>query len=115
MTASLNIANIRRRWGMNQEAFAGLLDATRTQVSNWERGQTPPSTAVLLRLQAMTGIDVNRMHGEELTQESIPPAPIVPGDLPPAEPPILQEIRRLHSRLDDLEGMLRRLLAANGL
>ena len=114
-TVGVNIVTIRSRWDMNQSAFAALLGASRPQVSNWERGHTPPPTPVLLQLQSMTGISVHRLHTEELTRESLPPAPIEEGEAPPVEHPILQEVRRIHSRLDGIEAILQRLLAAKDL
>ena len=114
-TVAVNIATIRSRWDMNQSTFAMLLDASRPQVSNWERGHTPPPTPILLRLQSMTGISVHRLHTEELTRESLPPAPIEDEETPVGEHPILQEIRRVHSRLDGIEALLQRLIATNDL
>ena len=105
-TLCVNIAVIRRRWHLSQEAFADLLGATRPQVSNWERGRTAPPVEALLLLQAVSGIDVDRLSFEELTWEAIPDQPGAAPAPASSEERILQAIAALGERLERLEALL---------
>lgn len=104
--AAINIAAIRRRWGMGQSAFGDLLKVSRNQVSNWERGRTTAPFEALLALQAATGIPVHRLSTEELPQESIPGRPFAPAPTLSIEDPLLHEMKAIRLLL---EAILERL------
>ena len=105
-TLRVNIAVIRRRWRLSQDAFAALLGATRPQVSNWERGRTAPPVEALLVLQAVSGIDVDRLSFEELTWEAIPDQPGAAPTPASSEDRILRAISALGEQLGRVEALL---------
>lgn len=105
-----NIQTIRRRLRLSQTELAEQIDATRAQVSNWERGRTAPRLPHLQRLAALAGVEVPALVGTYLPPGSNPAAPDPPEPVPIDRDTILQEIKALHSRLDLLESLLRQVL-----
>lgn len=96
---ALNIATIRKRLRMSQTEFSALIGATRTQVSNWERGRSAPPARLLLRMAEVSGIDAKQMNVQELPRGSTA--------APAGQDAILVEIQRIREHLDALERLVR--------
>lgn len=106
----VNIALIRRRWKLSQAAFGNLVGATRTQVSNWERGRTAPAMDPLICLVQLTGISADRLHTSELTWEMIPEGfePGQPAQMP--GPDIALELKKINDQLGEIREMISQLI-----
>lgn len=104
---SQNIQIIRRRWQLSQAEIGALLGATRRQVSNWETGRTRPDVGAVGRLSVLCGVPVERILGENLRLETLPPAPLATGGAFEAPGDPLQMI--LH-KLEKIEALLRAAL-----
>lgn len=113
MVPAINIAAIRRRWGMSQADFGVLLDATRTQVSNWERRCTAPTFQDICRLAELTGISAERLHSSELTLEMIPLMPLSAPALVVIEDTTVLELRKINEQLGEIKTLLARLVEIN--
>jgi transcriptional regulator with XRE-family HTH domain len=59
----LNLQNARRERGVSQEELAHAADVHQTYLSGVERGRRAPSIAVLQRIAAALGLDI-----EDLTK-----------------------------------------------
>lgn len=75
---SSNISTIRRRWGIDQDTFGLMVGdgISRNQVSNWERSRTSVPFDVLIRLEMLTGIPIQKIRTQELLRTEIPAAPL---------------------------------------
>jgi len=49
-TISWNIATLRKRKGLSQEALAGKLNITRSRLSSWEEHRCEPGIDMLINL-----------------------------------------------------------------
>lgn len=105
-TVARNIAAIRRQTGLSQAAFGELLGATRTQVSNWERGRTVPGIDTLYRLAQMAGTSADRLHTSESPSQSIRTYPEGFAGMLSVEQEILQELKKINDQLGDIRQMI---------
>jgi transcriptional regulator with XRE-family HTH domain len=68
----LNIKKIRERWGLSQEEFAWLLQATRGMIMTYEVRGSKPRAATIARLANITGIRTAKLIDTELQDSDIP-------------------------------------------
>ena len=72
-----NIQKYRKQCGYSQDELAGKLLVSRQTVSQWETGQTMPTTDNLLRLKDIFGVSVDALLGlEDEKEESAVPTPL---------------------------------------
>lgn len=64
-----NIQKYRKQCGFSQDELAGKLLVSRQTVSQWETGQTMPTTDNLLRLKEIFGVSVEALLGLEGEKE----------------------------------------------
>ena len=57
MTTGDKIAQMRKENNLTQEQLADLLGVSRQSVSKWENGSADPSTANLIALARLYGVD----------------------------------------------------------
>ncbi len=63
MTLAEQLRSAREEKGLSQEAVGALVGVSRQAVTRWERGQSAPSTANLLRLCELYGLSPDRLCG----------------------------------------------------
>ena len=68
-----NLADMRKRKGLSQEALAEKLGVSRQAVSKWERGESSPDTDTLIELSRLYGVSLDVLVGNR--QEDTPPSP----------------------------------------
>ena len=61
MTLGERIAQLRREAGLSQEGLAERMGVSRQAVSKWENGSSEPSTANLLALAKLYGVDLGAL------------------------------------------------------
>lgn len=69
----VNIARLRRQTGITQAELAEKLNYSDKAVSKWERGESIPDIAVLVRMSRLFGVTVDALIGEEVPQASKKP------------------------------------------
>lgn len=65
-----NLADMRKRKGLSQEALAEKLGVSRQAVSKWERGESSPDTDTLIELSRLYGVSLDVLVGNK--QEDTP-------------------------------------------
>lgn len=99
-----NIALIRSRWGMEQIEFAELMGVTRFVVGNWERRNTPPDLATIVRLETLSGFPLAVLLGRELMKEEIPVQPFGDGA------PVVSQLEEIREELGEIKKLVQRVL-----
>lgn len=87
-----NIGMMRKRWRLGQDEFGALVNGTRSQVSNWERGKSAPDMITLARLEVMAGLQLHELHMREVLPSEIPENPMQGGIMPMPIQAMFQEI-----------------------
>lgn len=64
-----NIARARREAGLSQADLSQEIYVTRQALSNWERGRTRPSQAVIEKIAGVLGVTAARLLGEPLAED----------------------------------------------
>lgn len=103
---SQNLEMIRRRWGLSQAELGALIGATRSQVSNWERGRTMPAVDELHRLALLAGVSADRLHTSVLPPDSVALAPGSVVKLPAEDSAILQVLNKINDNLSEIKELL---------
>jgi transcriptional regulator with XRE-family HTH domain len=71
----LNIKRIREKWGLTQEEFAWLIQATRGMVMTYEVRGSKPRAATIAKVAKITGLQVTILIDTELHDSDIPEIP----------------------------------------
>lgn len=77
MELAKNIKKIRRRWKLDQQEFAELLDSKSPRISTYELAKVLPGIDFILRLQNLTDINVKDLAYKKLTPYDIPENPLL--------------------------------------
>lgn len=77
MNLAANIKKIRRRWKLDQQEFADLLDSKRGRISQYEIGNNNPSIEFMITLQNYTNINIADLAYKTLTPYDIPESPLL--------------------------------------
>lgn len=75
MTQAEKIKAQRIRAGYSQETLAEAMDISRQAVTNWEAGQSSPSSANLRKLAALLGIDIAELMADTMSTKNEPARP----------------------------------------
>jgi len=59
------LSDLRRAVGLSQEELAGEMGVSRQAISNWERSESVPDTANLVRLSEFYGVSLDLLVGRE--------------------------------------------------
>ncbi|MBE6974904.1 MAG: helix-turn-helix transcriptional regulator [Ruminococcaceae bacterium] len=65
MTLGEKIQELRRRYGMSQDALAERLEVSRQAVSKWERDEAVPETEKIIRISQVFGVSTDYLLREE--------------------------------------------------
>ncbi len=74
MTLGEKIQELRRRYGMSQDALAERLEVSRQAVSKWERDEAVPETDKIIRISQVFGVSTDYLLREEAPTPEPPPA-----------------------------------------
>ena len=64
-----NLADFRKKAGLNQADLGGLVGVSRQTISLIERGDYNPSVTVALTIAKVLGVDINEIFSLEDTDE----------------------------------------------
>lgn len=95
-----NIAVLRRRWKMSQEALGALMGVSRNVVVNWERGRTELSLAELSHLGELAGVSVAALKGGILDAGMVSASPVTHA----------ADMKDVVRRLERIENLLMQLI-----
>lgn len=68
----VNIKKIRERWGLSQEEFGFLINATRGMIMQYERRGTAPKNETVSQIIKVTGLTKDMLFNSELADDEIP-------------------------------------------
>ena len=71
-----NLKTIRKKWKLDQEHFAKLMEVNRGKMSQYEIGRTKPNIFFIVRLQNLTNINVQELMFSDLKDHQIPREPL---------------------------------------
>lgn len=94
MTLGEKIQELRRRYGMSQDALAERLDVSRQAVSKWERDEAMPETDKIIRICQVFGVSADSL--------------LMPEGAVPEPPPTSPGSSRKRSLEEKIEGLIRR-------
>ena len=72
MSIPHNLKTIRSKYRMSQEAFAQMLNVTRSVISNYEMGQSLPPIELFIQLSALVGIPIDQLFYGMLQEDDLP-------------------------------------------
>lgn len=75
MTQAEKIKARRIKAGYSQETLAEAMDISRQAVTNWEAGQSSPSSANLRKLAALLGVEVDQLMADAPSAAGVPSKP----------------------------------------
>lgn len=79
LSVGKRLQTLRREHNMSQEVLAEQIGLTRQTISKWERGQSEPDLASLMRLSEIFDVAVDDLLGSKNppATEAVPPAPVL--------------------------------------
>lgn len=92
-----NLKRLREEAGLSQEGLMLVSDVHRTQISNYERGETEPQAEVLARLSRALGVSVDEFFSGVGWQQE--PPRLVIARRQPRSVALIQPAARAWSRL----------------
>jgi transcriptional regulator with XRE-family HTH domain len=110
-----NIRKIRKAWGLNQDEFAEIFEATRAMISSYEVAGIEPKVSFLLKLYELSGIEMTAICLDDLDKKDIPGTPL-PAPPDRSKKSVLEQFERnpdLVSRLEELERISEELYQAH--
>lgn len=97
-----NIRKIRKSWGMNQDEFSEIFDATRAMISSYEISGIEPKISFLIKLYELTGIEMTALCLDDIEITDIPKTPL-------SKPPSRQERQLAKEEFQQNEKLVDRL------
>lgn len=103
MSIPHNLRLIRKRMRLSQDAFADAMNASRGMINQYEQGKAFPQVDFLLKLTYLTGISLEELLYQELTEGLLPESM----DVSQVEEPSIAYRRKLN--LYDVRNMVQEI------